>query len=46
MPLLERPIGIILLLCIAWLVWTGIKRTKQYYAEQAALEDGENISAE
>ena len=46
MPLLERPIGLLLLLCIAWLIWTGIKRTRQYYAEQTAREDGEELSAE
>ena len=42
LPLLERPIGIILMLCVAWLIWTGIRGTQRYYAEQAAREAAED----
>ena len=31
LPLLQRPIGLILMLCIAWMIWKGVKRAKEYY---------------
>ncbi|MDD2453274.1 MAG: tripartite tricarboxylate transporter permease [Synergistaceae bacterium] len=45
MPLLERPIGLILIACVVWLIWTGAKRTKQYYAEKAIADAAEDAAA-
>jgi putative tricarboxylic transport membrane protein len=36
LPLLQRPIGIILLLTVAWIIYAGLKRTKQYYSPNRA----------
>ncbi|MDR1740578.1 MAG: tripartite tricarboxylate transporter permease [Synergistaceae bacterium] len=33
-PLMQRPIGWILMLAIAWLVWSGVKRAVEYYGKQ------------
>jgi Uncharacterized protein conserved in bacteria len=46
MPLLERPIGLILLACVAWLIWTGIRGTRRYYAEKAVIDAAEDAAAE
>lgn len=46
MPLLERPIGLILLACVAWLIWTGIRGTRRYYAEKAIADAAEDAAAE
>ena len=31
-PLLQRPIGLLLLLAVAWIIYAGLKRTRQYYS--------------
>ncbi|MCL2011001.1 MAG: tripartite tricarboxylate transporter permease [Synergistaceae bacterium] len=31
MPLLRRPIGLVLMVAIAWLIWSGIVRAREYY---------------
>jgi len=36
MPLLQRPIGLVLLVCIALLLWSGISRAREYYRKTDA----------
>ncbi len=34
MPLLERPVGLVLILCVAWIFYAGIKRAIRFYSPQ------------
>jgi putative tricarboxylic transport membrane protein len=36
MPLLQRPIGLILLAAVAWLIWSGVVRARAYYGKLEA----------
>jgi hypothetical protein len=31
LPLFQRPLGLVLLASVVWLLWTGIVRAKTYY---------------
>jgi putative tricarboxylic transport membrane protein len=36
LPLLQRPIGLVLLAAVAWLIWSGVVRAKAYYQKMDA----------
>ena len=38
LPLLQRPIGIVLMLAVAWLIWSGIVRAREYYRKIDSIE--------
>jgi putative tricarboxylic transport membrane protein len=33
LPLFQRPIGLILLVCVVWMIWSGVVRAKAYYGK-------------
>ena len=37
-PLLQRPIGLVLLASVIWLIWTGIVRARAYYKKLDSLD--------